>query len=89
VNEHPTPRPLLETLGLTKRFQSVLALDSVDFAAYRGEVRAIVGANGAGKSTLMNLLAGIFPPTAGEMRIDGSRRPAPNGGRGQPCRNSA
>jgi ABC-type sugar transport system ATPase subunit len=71
VNERPIPRPMLETLGLTKRFQSVLALDSVDFAAYRGEVRAIVGANGAGKSTLMNLLAGVFPPTAGEVRIDG------------------
>lgn len=69
--EPSTPRPLLETRGLTKRFQSVLALDGVDFAADRGEVRAIVGANGAGKSTLMNLLAGVFPPTAGEIRIDG------------------
>jgi ABC-type sugar transport system ATPase subunit len=71
VSVTPNPQPLLETRGLAKRFQSVLALDGVDFAADRGEVRAIVGANGAGKSTLMNLLAGVFPPTVGEIRIDG------------------
>jgi ABC-type sugar transport system ATPase subunit len=63
---------LLEVRGLTKRFPGVLALDHVDLDAERGEVHALVGANGAGKSTLMNVLAGVFPPSAGELRLDGT-----------------
>ena len=62
----------LEARGLTKRFPGVLALDRVDLDAERGEVHALVGANGAGKSTLMNILAGVFPPSAGELRLDGT-----------------
>ena len=64
--------PLLETRGLTRRFPGVLALDTVDFAADRGEVHAVCGANGAGKSTLMNILAGALPPTSGAVLIDGA-----------------
>lgn len=63
---------LLEVRGLSKRFGSVSALDAVDFSAQRGQVHALTGANGAGKSTLMNLLAGVFLPSAGEIRIDGA-----------------
>jgi ABC-type sugar transport system ATPase subunit len=63
----------LETRGLAKRFPGVVALDGVDLDAERGEVHAIVGANGAGKSTLMNILSGVFPPSAGEIRLDGRR----------------
>lgn len=65
--------PLLETHGLGKRFGPVQALIDVDLAAAAGEIRAIVGANGAGKSTLMKLVAGEFPPSTGEIRIDGVR----------------
>jgi ABC-type sugar transport system ATPase subunit len=61
---------LLNAKGLTKRFPGVIALEGVDFAADSGEVHALVGANGAGKSTLMNLLSGVFKPTAGEILID-------------------
>ncbi len=63
---------ILEARGLTKRFPGVLALDRVDLDAERGEVHALVGANGAGKSTLMNILAGVFSPSAGEVRLDGT-----------------
>ena len=63
--------PLLETRGLSKRFPGIVALDDVDFEAQAGEVRAVVGANGAGKSTFMNILAGVFPPTSGEIRLAG------------------
>ena len=63
--------PLLETRGLSKRFPGIVALDDVDFEADAGEVRAVVGANGAGKSTFMNILAGVFPPSAGEIRLAG------------------
>jgi len=65
--------PLLETRGLSKRFPGIVALDEVDFEADAGEVRAVVGANGAGasKSTFMNILAGVFPPSSGEIRLAG------------------
>ena len=63
--------PLLEFRGLGKRFGAVTALEAVDFVAGRGEVHALTGANGAGKSTLMNLLAGVYAPSAGEILIEG------------------
>jgi ABC-type sugar transport system ATPase subunit len=62
---------LLEVRGLARRFGPVLSLDAVDLVADGGEVHAITGANGAGKSTFMNLLAGVYAPSAGEILIDG------------------
>ena len=63
--------PLLEAIGLSRRFPGVLALDHVDFAAEAGEVHAVCGANGAGKSTLMNILAGTLPASSGTILLDG------------------
>ena len=56
---------------VTKRFGSNLALDDVSFDCDAGTVHAITGENGAGKSTLMNLLAGLFPPDGGRIRLNG------------------
>jgi ABC-type sugar transport system ATPase subunit len=68
----PAPEvPALEVRGLTKRFPGVLALDDVSFALKRGEVHAVVGQNGAGKSTMINLVAGMLPPDAGTILLDG------------------
>lgn len=57
--------------GISKRFPGVLALDEVDFSVQRGTIHSLIGQNGAGKSTLVKILAGDYPPTKGEMLIDG------------------
>jgi len=52
---------------LTVRFGGLAALNQVDFAVKRGEIRAIIGPNGAGKSTFFNCLTGVLRPTAGRI----------------------
>ena len=62
---------VLEASGISKSFPGVKALDDVHLTLRRGKLTALLGENGAGKSTLMNILAGVFPPDKGEIRIDG------------------
>jgi ABC-type uncharacterized transport system ATPase subunit len=61
----------IEMRGITKRFPGVLADDSVDFTVEKGEIHALMGENGAGKSILMSMLAGVFQPDEGTIRIRG------------------
>src|SRR4051812_39285940 len=63
--------PLLEAKGIEKAFPGVRALQGVDFTLGAGRLHALLGENGAGKSTLMNILAGVFPPDAGQIRLEG------------------
>ncbi|HVD48233.1 MAG TPA: ABC transporter ATP-binding protein [Candidatus Limnocylindria bacterium] len=65
------PVPAVAMRSITKRFPGVLANDSVDFEAQKGEVHALLGENGAGKSTLASILTGLYRPDAGEIAIDG------------------
>ena len=62
---------LLEVSLLGKEFDGLRALDGVSFSAEPGEILGIIGPNGAGKTTLFNLISGIFPPTSGEIRLQG------------------
>jgi inositol transport system ATP-binding protein len=67
----PTAEFLLTADGIRKEFPGVLALDDVQFHLKRGTVHALMGENGAGKSTLMKILAGIYHPDQGNIRLKG------------------
>jgi branched-chain amino acid transport system ATP-binding protein len=64
--------PLLRTEDLSIRFGGLTALNNVNFAVRRGEIRAIIGPNGAGKSTFFNCLTGVLRPTSGRILFDGA-----------------
>jgi ABC-2 type transport system ATP-binding protein len=62
--------PLLEAKGLTKRYGSTIALESVDLQITAG-VTGLVGPNGAGKSTAIKLFLGLIAPTDGSVTVLG------------------
>ena len=62
---------LLEVRNVSKRFPGVVALDDVSLQLRCGTVHALIGENGAGKSTLMKIIAGVYTPDAGELRLRG------------------
>jgi simple sugar transport system ATP-binding protein len=64
--------PVLELHGIVKSFGAIQALTGVDLALGRGEVLGLMGDNGAGKSTLVKIIAGSFPPSDGEMLLEGA-----------------
>ena len=66
---------MIEVRDLTKTFGAVEAVRGISFRVAQGEIVGFLGPNGAGKTTTMRILAGIFPPTSGEVRIAG-RDPA-------------
>ncbi|HMK69485.1 MAG TPA: ABC transporter ATP-binding protein [Xanthobacteraceae bacterium] len=64
-------RPLLTIDGVQKNFGGLVVLDGVSFEAYSDETLCLIGPNGAGKTTLFNIIAGVLPPSAGCIRLDG------------------
>jgi len=68
----PNAEFLLTAEDIRKEFPGVVALDNVSFRLKRGTVHALMGENGAGKSTLMKVLAGIYTPDKGTVRLKGA-----------------
>src|SRR5438270_553033 len=62
---------ILRTQDLTIRFGGLTALNQVDFAVRRDEIRAVIGPNGAGKSTFFNCLTGVRHPSSGRILFNG------------------
>jgi fructose transport system ATP-binding protein len=63
--------PIVEAVGLVKRYGQVTALAGADFELRSNEVMAVIGDNGAGKSTLIKAISGALVPDDGEIRLDG------------------
>lgn len=63
---------MLEVRGLSKHFGGVRAVDGIDFAIRPGEVFGLIGPNGSGKSTTVNLVCGLYQPTAGQILFEGT-----------------
>ena len=64
---------LLRVDNVTKRFGGITANSDVSFEVGAGKIVGLIGPNGAGKTTMFNSIAGYFPPTSGDIWLDGSK----------------
>jgi ABC-type branched-subunit amino acid transport system ATPase component/ABC-type branched-subunit amino acid transport system permease subunit len=62
---------ILKATGVLMQFGGLKALNNVDLSIQRGTIHGLIGPNGSGKSTMMNVLTGIYVPTAGEISFAG------------------
>jgi ABC-2 type transport system ATP-binding protein len=61
----------IEVKGLKKYYDEIKAVDDIDFTIRKGEIFSLLGPNGAGKTTTINMIAGLFPPDAGDVLLLG------------------
>ncbi len=66
-----TGKPVLECIGVERRFGGLVAVTGVDIKIQRGEIFGLVGPNGSGKTTLTNAITGFYPPNEGRILLDG------------------
>ncbi len=73
VPDHPVTAKgyLLEARNIVMQFGGLKALNEVNLEVAKGSVHGLIGPNGSGKSTMMNVLTGIYKPTAGEIEFNG------------------
>jgi len=69
----PGTDTILQARKVTKAFGGLIAVREVDLEIPRGGIVSLIGPNGAGKTTFFNVIVGILDPTAGDVRIAGSR----------------
>lgn len=62
---------VIEILGLTKKFKSLIAVSDLDLTVYKGDVFGFLGPNGAGKSTTIRMMLSLIAPTSGTIKIFG------------------
>ncbi len=62
---------MIEVKGLTRKYGSVSAIDSISFSIPKGQIVGLLGHNGAGKTTTLKVLTGYLEPTAGDVTIGG------------------
>ena len=76
----------IEISGVTKSFDKkdgqFLALDEVNLTVDKNEFICVVGPSGCGKTTLMNIIAGLYPPSTGTVRVRGELVTGPGKGKG-------
>jgi ABC-type polysaccharide/polyol phosphate transport system ATPase subunit len=72
---HTSLKSMVLSSWRNRGYRKFEAIEKVDFEIYRGEFFGIIGQNGSGKSTLLKILAGIYMPTRGKVRIDGRLSP--------------
>lgn len=65
--------PIVQCMGLTKRFGSKIALNQIYLNLERGRIIGLLGPNGSGKTTLIKIMNGLLNPTAGDIFINGQR----------------
>jgi NitT/TauT family transport system ATP-binding protein len=79
-------KQIIEIAGAAKTYRTrdgeVVSLRPLDLSIGEGELFVVVGPSGCGKTTLLKMIAGLLPPSAGEIRVDGKRITKPHGGVG-------
>ncbi len=70
--QDPSSQPYVRIERLTKQYGDLYAVDDVSLEIYQGEFFSLLGGSGCGKTTLLRLVAGLEPPTAGRIFIDGT-----------------
>src|SRR2546427_2905683 len=71
MTDSAPPLPAVQTLGLTRTYGAIIALNSLDLTILRGDLFGFIGSNGAGKTTTLRILATFLAPTNGRAEVLG------------------
>lgn len=71
----PSNQPMLQLRNLKRYFGGVKAVDDMSMTVTTGHIHGLIGPNGSGKSTAVNVISGLYAPTAGEMLLQGKALP--------------
>lgn len=71
MGEHTDRQPILQAIGVTKRFGGLVAVGDLDLTIMPNQIASVIGPNGAGKTTFFNCISGFYTPEEGEIRFLG------------------